>query len=258
MADANEPKKETVRITLPPREGRGASSDTVRIQAAPDRPVPLTPGADARSQAASQVPSPASRSAAVLRPPTSSSAPVRPPTPASPPVCPPSAAPASTDSPMPPFRPPVPPPSTPRVTPPVSEDAETFDVAMPPRPRVLPPAPRVVAPAAPSSGVSAAPANYPGSGSQSGPKQETARISTLPESAAPARAGVKMRKTQPLLTVPQPTRDATIITHSPAAPAAVTPGTSSGIDAIPMPLIWAAFGISAITLIIQIWNYFGS
>lgn len=246
MADVNEPKKETVRITLPPREGETASSDIVRLPGAPDRPVPVTPEAGGTSQSSSSPAPPASsRSAAdppMARSPNSSAAP---PTPSTPPS---------------PFRPPaVPPPSAPRATSTVAENAETPAVAMPPRPRVLPPAPRVVNPAAPSSGASAAFKDFPGSGSQTRPKQETARINTSPKSSARSRAGVAMGKTQPLLTVPQPNRDPAVISHRVPAPAVVTPGaTPSGVDAIPMPLLWLAFGISAITLIIQIWNYFGS
>ncbi len=195
MADVYQPKKETVRIALPPSRAEsrpgGASADTVRINAA----TPLG-------------------SASV------SSTPIRPPVLTRPP------APTATAAPA---------------------------TAMPPRPRVLPPLPRVLPPtAAPSSSVSAAPSIYPGSASQSGPKQDTARISMLPEPVVAPPTRVTMTKTQPLFTAPAPKPLTTPIVHSPiqSAPRAE--------DGIPMPLLWAACGISGVTLIIQIWNYFGS
>lgn len=259
MPEANEPKKETVRIALPPRANRGESSDTARIDL-PATP-PLKPGPDAPKQAAAPVPPPPPKPVArppMSRPPMptpSSSAPVRPPT----------------------FTPsaggPVRPPSVPPLPPNARSGASSAESApepgattpapmrpMPPRPRVLPPAPRVQPPTTPSSGVSAAPANYPGSAPQTGPRKETARISTLPETPRPAPA-VKMGKTQPLFTVPSPLgTGAPVITRTAIDQTSVAPVvvTASGIDAIPVPLLWAAFIISAVTLIIQIWNYLGS
>jgi hypothetical protein len=38
---------------------------------------------------------------------------------------------------------------------------------------------------------------------------------------------------------------------------ALTPSIST-LDAVPLPICWTIFGISAVTLLIQIWNYFGS
>ncbi len=258
MSDASEPKKETVRITLPPR-ANSESGDTARIDL-PTTP-PLKPGPGAPKQAAAPVPPRPPKP--VARPPMS-----RPPMPtpsSSAPVRPPKFTPAAGRPVWPPSAPPLPPnaPSGAASAEDAAEGAETAPVPprpMPPRPRVLPPAPRVQPPTAPASGVSAAPANYPGSAPQTGPRKETARISTLPESP-PRAPAVKMGKTQPLLTVPSPigtgapviTRNA--IDQSNVAPVVVTP---SCIDAIPMPLFWAAFIISAVALIIQIWNYFGS
>jgi hypothetical protein len=126
----------------------------------------------------------------------------------------------------------------------------------------LPPPPRVIPP---SSTVSAAPSNYPGSAAQAGPKKETARISILPQPAAAPAAAVRMAKTQPLSTAPPAVRKpAAVITPAPvssSAPAvrAVAPASSSGLDMlndVPMPVAWVIFGISTITLLIQIWNYF--
>ena len=258
MPEVNEPRKETVRITLPPRANRGDSGDTARIDL-PTTP-PLKPGPAAPKQAAAPVPPPPPKR--VARPPMS-----RPPMPT-----PSSSAPVRPPKFTPPAGGPVRPPSAPPLPPDLSsgaasakgaaergETAPAPPLPMPPRPRVLPPAPRVQPPIAPSSGVSAAPANYPGSAPQTGPRKETARISTLPESPKPAPA-VKMGKTQPLLTVPSPIATAPVITRTAIDQTNVAPVevTASGIDPIPMPLIWAAFVISAVTLIIQIWNYFGS
>ncbi|HMJ06565.1 MAG TPA: hypothetical protein VK474_09955 [Chthoniobacterales bacterium] len=129
---------------------------------------------------------------------------------------------------------------------------------MPPRPRVLPPPPRVIPPSAATRSVSAAPSNYPGSGTQAGPRQETARITILPEAAAPVATPVKMAKTQPLLTIPSPQ-----LHHAPAIVPAENGQTwprdpVSMLDAVPLPVCWTIFAISAVTLLIQIWNYFGS
>ena len=148
----------------------------------------------------------------------------------------------------------MPPSPSPEVRP-----AEPIAKAMP-APRVLPPAARVTPPAAPASGVSAAPSNYPGSAAQGGPKKETARISILPDRAAPA-APAKMAKTQPLITAPEAKAPAAPVKIAPPAAGVpiVPPGVElTGIDAIPRPLVWAVFGISAVTFLIQIWNYFST
>ncbi|MBA2433278.1 MAG: hypothetical protein H0V56_14385 [Chthoniobacterales bacterium] len=140
---------------------------------------------------------------------------------------------------------------------------------MPPRPRVLPPPPRVIPPGSSPGSVSSAPSNYPGGAGQSGPKKETARISILPEPATPAPA-VKMTKTQPLITAPAPKVHSAPVTVAPRAagslPATISPITptpapaSTGsildeLEHIPLPVCWAILGVSAVILIIQIWNY---
>lgn len=217
MSEFSEPKKETVRITLPPPPrvrppgGEGSPNETVRISS-PEGPAATQPIQGPSSHAPTLPP---------LRPPPS---PPRPP--ARPPLA---KEPANTSAAPPAARPPAPVPS-----------------ALPPRPRVLPPPPRVQAipPAAPLPAAS---------DSIAGPKKETARISILPEATTPARA-VKMTKTQPLqMTPPQQAPAARVqVAQVPA------PVTAPQNDAVPMPLVWAAFVISAITLLIQIWNYFAS
>ncbi|MGI8821106.1 MAG: hypothetical protein ACR2ID_09610 [Chthoniobacterales bacterium] len=109
--------------------------------------------------------------------------------------------------------------------------------------------------------MSAAPTNYPGSGTQSGPKKETARISILPEPAAPPGATVKMAKTQPLLSTPLKVRSVPAPITKAALPTPAAPvvpaarGTLDLLDAVPVPIAWAICGISALILLIQIWNY---
>jgi hypothetical protein len=121
----------------------------------------------------------------------------------------------------------------------------------------------VIPPAAAPGSVAAAPANYPGAGGQSGPKKETARISILPERTAPAPAAVKMSKTQPLLATPENRTPNASVAVAKAPAAAATSARSLGdvadlLDAVPLPVCWTIFGISTVTLLIQIWNYLGS
>jgi hypothetical protein len=79
-----------------------------------------------------------------------------------------------------------------------------------------------------------------------GPKKETARITVLPD--PPARPGVQMKKTQPLIDVPA--------ASAPETPLTVAPQPRITIQQIPKPLCWALLGVSAVILIIQIWSYF--
>jgi hypothetical protein len=203
MADPKEPKKETVRITLPTRP--------------PNQP-PAT-GSEGRDTAQIDLAGPQSNDAAPLSPTVPSRAPPRPSL-AQTPLPP---APAQRVAP-PPLSRPVPPPLP-------SGGSASGAVASPPSS-----APKVPPPPAP---VPLGP----------GPKKETARISVLPVSAARATPSVEMKKTQPLVTMPAPTPQ--------AAPLTVAPGTTQPIaDEIPISVCWALLGVSAVILIIQIWNYF--
>jgi hypothetical protein len=103
--------------------------------------------------------------------------------------------------------------------------------------------------------VSAAPSNYPGSSAHAGPKKETARISIVPDRPAPS-APAKMAKTQPLVMAPEAKAPSAPVTVAPSLPAVPRAADPTGIDAIPRPLVWTVFGISAVTFLIQIWNYF--
>ena len=67
----------------------------------------------------------------------------------------------------------------------------------------------------------------------------------------PAKPAVEMKKTQPVIDLPQAEKPATriIVTSQPQ------PESISTIDKIPMPLCWVLLGASAVILILQIWNY---
>lgn len=209
MADQKEPKKETVRITLPPRPaGQPAppatGRDTVRIN------LPARPPA----------------TGILPRPPASAANPAARPPQAQTPVPP---APARPVAAPPVFRKPPTPPSA----------ASAPAAASPP----LMPRP---AAARPLSGAAS------GLASAAGPKKETARITVSPEPAARPGPAVEMKKTQPLVTMPEPrTQAAEIAVH----PAPVATEESSFIDEIPMALCWALLAASVAILTIQIWNY---
>ena len=204
MAETSEPKKETVRIKLPPRSASDSTSsnnrkrETVRINLPPRAPNNVAGNA---------------------------------PTPKPPPVPPASGArspllPGLGQRPKPPSFP-VPSIADP-VPSPIHSPSISEDLAEAPLPAV---STTPVAPGPPSPG----------------PKKETARIAIMPEprTAAPT---VKMSKTQPLITAPEPTRQ--------IPPIAVEPEeTHEMIESIPVPLCWALLGVSALLFIIQLWTY---
>lgn len=230
MSDLNEPKKETVRITLPPKlpaptgNESGGSNETVRINlparapSAPEAPkmarppIPNAGSAPAARPPMARPPIPTPSGTTPVRPPSFS--PPRPPAPAGGPAL----APAGAA------------PATP---------------AMPPRPKILPPPPRVIPPAAPAVSAAASPA---------GPKKETARINILPEAASPA-ASVAMAKTQPLMAAPTTrVHSAPVNVATMSSPAAAS-SLAGSLESVPLPICWVIFGISSVTLLIQIWNY---
>jgi hypothetical protein len=177
MADSNKPKKETVRIAVPP-------------------PPAKPPGAGSESRDTMRINLPAHLPSTV------------------------------------PTRPAGPPDSAKAVKPP-----QFF----PPSPPSPPSSPKP--PAAPHSMASSSAA------SSAGPKKETARVAVLPDPRPKASPTVQMKKTQPLITMPEST--------PPSAPLTVaTNDTSAIVDAIPMRLCWTLLGVSTVILIIQIWNYF--
>ncbi len=122
---------------------------------------------------------------------------------------------------------------------------------MPPKPRILPP--RVIPPSA-ARAVTAAPENYPGATGQDGLRKETARITIIPEPRPPTAPTIKMTKTQPLLTVSATSvPEVPVILTAPSEPEAEP--KASMFERVPMPICWTIFGISTVTLLIQIWNY---
>lgn len=70
-----------------------------------------------------------------------------------------------------------------------------------------------------------------------------------------------MTKTQPLLTVPEstvPVAPVVVVKTPEGQPAISFLDRASMLDVVPLPICWIIFGFSAVTLLIQIWNYFSS
>jgi len=68
-----------------------------------------------------------------------------------------------------------------------------------------------------------------------------------------------MKKTQPLSTMPEPVAPVAPITPMitrPATPAPAPPVAELAENGIPMALCWGLLALSAIVLLVQIWNYF--
>jgi hypothetical protein len=197
-----EPKKETVRIALPPRAApkdsgqNGGTKDTARIvlpsrtPVIPPRRVPPTIApADATADSTGESPA-----ISLRRPPIAPPSPLLRPLPK-----PPGIAPASEEA-------------ASNIAPPAA--AQTAEV-------------------------------------EPGPKKETARIKILPKPVGPPKPVVNMTKTQPLIMRPAgtaPVSPITIVTSRPV----------HGLDLIPRSYCWGLLGISALILLIQIWNYFSS
>jgi hypothetical protein len=228
MADPKEPKKETVRINLPPGPGSQPSGtgttapDTARINL-PARP-PVTDTPSRSSNVPAPVPPASPGAAAAPRPPL-----------------------VQTPLPPPPAKRVSPPPFFPKKPAPPSFGSPAVGSALPPSsPPLMPKSPTPVAPAAAGVGpfVSEAAAPSPG------PKKETARIMVLPDPPAKTAPAVQMKKTQPLTTMPEAAPQSAPLTVA-------TTKTDPFVDSIPMPLCWALLGVSAVILIVQIWNYFG-
>jgi hypothetical protein len=74
------------------------------------------------------------------------------------------------------------------------------------------------------------------------PKNETARITRMPDPPSKPLPSVQMKKTQPLIAMPHAIPQSASI--------AVAPEEKSA-----MPLYWVLLSVSAIILIIQIWTY---
>ncbi len=110
----------------------------------------------------------------------------------------------------------------------------------PPPPPVSPPEPAIISTPMPGAVTAAPDSLFPG------PKNETARIPLIPEPAAKPAPTVQMKKTQPLVAMPQIAPQGASVALAPAEMA----------NAIPMTICWTLLGVSAVILIIQIWTYF--
>jgi hypothetical protein len=60
-----------------------------------------------------------------------------------------------------------------------------------------------------------------------------------------------MKKTQPLVTLPEPARQTSAIAVNPAPEVE----EATFIDSLPMSFCWAVLAASVVILTIQIWNY---
>jgi hypothetical protein len=77
-------------------------------------------------------------------------------------------------------------------------------------------------------------------------KKETARIPLVPEPPSKPLPTVEMKKTQPLIPMPEAAAQSASISVAPV---------EEGVT-ISMQVCWTLLGVSAIILIIQIWMYF--
>jgi hypothetical protein len=73
----------------------------------------------------------------------------------------------------------------------------------------------------------------------------------MPEPRVMPAPAVEMKKTQPLIAMPQIAPQNTSIAVASTGKAE----ESAMISAIPMPICWALLGVSTVILIIQIWTY---
>jgi hypothetical protein len=127
---------------------------------------------------------------------------------------------------------------------------DTVRIHLPTRPPANSPPP-IDAPSAPRSAAAAMPVPI------STPlKKETARITVLPD--PPAKPAVQMKKTQPLIDLPPIEKPVTSVTVAPlplSAPVKPAEKAQFAIDEVPVTLCWGLVAISAMVLILQIWNY---
>ena len=110
------------------------------------------------------------------------------------------------------------------------------------------PATTPIAPAVPAKLPVSPPHPIAGNGTAaSGPREETARIVSAPDS--PMKATVKLGTTQPPSAPP--------ISSIRTAPPAVAPVPPVAlVESVPATFCWALLGVSALTLLIQLWTYF--
>jgi len=111
---------------------------------------------------------------------------------------------------------------------------------------------RINLPARPPVNVTARPAsssNPPQIDEAAAPRKETARVASPVEPPSQGSSTVEMKKTQPLFSMPEPA-------EASVAPPMIASGSEAPVETIPTALCWAVLAVSAVLLIIQIWNYF--
>jgi hypothetical protein len=82
-----------------------------------------------------------------------------------------------------------------------------------------------------------------------GPKKESAQVSAPTGPVGSPSSTVQMKKTQPLFTMPE-------MEDQPAVPLTITSDIELPVRSVPVSLCWTVLVISALILILQIWNYF--
>jgi hypothetical protein len=108
----------------------------------------------------------------------------------------------------------------------------------------LPARPPVNAP-----GATSPPSNPPQTDEAAAPRKETARIALPTEPPSQHSSTSEMKKTQPLFSIPEPA-------EASVTPPMIASGSEAPVETIPTALCWAVLAVSAVLLIIQIWNYF--
>jgi hypothetical protein len=78
----------------------------------------------------------------------------------------------------------------------------------------------------------------------------------LPDPPTRPAGAVQMKKTQPLTTMPEPVMPVTPIKVTPAAAVPVEAEPEIADNGVAMGWCWALLAISAIVLLVQLWNYF--
>jgi hypothetical protein len=81
-----------------------------------------------------------------------------------------------------------------------------------------------------------------------GPNKETARIQLMPDPPVRPAPTIQMKKTQPLIAMPESIPQSASIAVAPTEKRA-------GLDTTPMSICWLLLCVSAVILILQIWIY---
>src|SRR2546430_1945310 len=123
-----------------------------------------------------------------------------------------------------------------------TESREPVRINLPTRPPVRPAPPPGAPPPPPRPA-----ASVPSAGPEL--KKETARVGAAPLPEVKPATPVQMKKTQPLVTMPE-------VTAPPSVPLTVTSEPLPAVEPIPPPPFLGVVGVSAAVFMFQIWNYF--